>query len=304
MRGIDAKLGHDTVVSTSASCWSRSGSRPRELTQGLRAAPPVDITMRSPMNKENRHTTRTVVAKRGSVVLAPVPTAREPRRPRSQQTDAVLQLVTAVKDHLRFRQLATYAVDTFAKSLAPPNADWRAYVEAALDVDAANVVVSALDAHAGDKDVLGACATCLGRLAVDARHAAHIADAGGVRGALVAPARAVVGAQAAAATEGKADFRVATVPAGSRVFAWGCEEVALAFEGHGRQLPGGESRGRKDRNSDDHGAGRAERQEAVERPEHPEHGNPDFGGEKHDGGDEHDVESCSRTQLRADGGTV
>ena len=54
--------------------------------------------MRSPMNKENRHTTRTVVAKRGSVVLAPVPTAREPRRPRSQQTDAVLQLVTAVKD--------------------------------------------------------------------------------------------------------------------------------------------------------------------------------------------------------------
>ena len=68
------------------------------------------------MNKENRHTTRTVVAKRGSVVLAPVPTAREPRRPRSQQTDAVLQLVTAVKDHLRFRQLATYAVDTFSKS--------------------------------------------------------------------------------------------------------------------------------------------------------------------------------------------
>ena len=120
--------------------------------------------MRSPMNKEPRHTTsRTVVAKRGSVVLAPVPTAREPQRPRSQQTDAVLQLVTAVKDHLRFRQLATYAVDTFSKSLAPPNADWRAYVEAALDVDAANVVVSALDAHAGDKDVLGACATCLGR---------------------------------------------------------------------------------------------------------------------------------------------
>ena len=146
------------------------------MTQGLRAAPSVDITMRSPMNKENRHTTRTVVAKRGSVVLAPVPTAREPRRPRSQQTDAVLQLVTAVKDHLRFRQLATYAVDTFAKSLAPPNAAWRAYVEAALDVDAANVVVSALEAHAGDKDVLGACATCLGRLAVDARHAARIAD--------------------------------------------------------------------------------------------------------------------------------
>ena len=145
--------------------------------------------MRSPMNKENRHTTRTVVAKRGSVVLAPVPTAREPQRPRSQQTDAVLQLVTAVKDHLRFRQLATYAVDTFSKSLAPPNADWRAYVEAALDVDAANVVVSALDAHAGDKDVLGACATCLGRLAVDARHASRIADAGGVRGALRASAQ-------------------------------------------------------------------------------------------------------------------
>ena len=137
--------------------------------------------MRSPMNKENRHTTRTVVAKRGSVVLAPVPTAREPRRPRSQQTDAVLQLVTAVKDHLRFRQLATYAVDTFSKSLAPQIAVWRAYVEAALDVDAANVVVSALDAHAGDKDVLGACATCLGRLAVDARHASRIADAGGAR---------------------------------------------------------------------------------------------------------------------------
>ena len=93
---------------------------------GTDASVPYE-TMRSPMNKENRHTTRTVVAKRGSVVLAPVPTAREPRRPRSQQTDAVLQLVTAVKDHLRFRQLATYAVDTFSKSLAPPNADWRAY---------------------------------------------------------------------------------------------------------------------------------------------------------------------------------
>ena len=147
--------------------------------------------MSSPVNKENVRGARgaaTTVAKRGSVVLAPVPSARHEPRPR-QETNEVLQLVTAVRDHLRFRSLVTYAVDTFAKALAPPNAQWRAYVAAALDVDAAATVVAALDAHVDDRAVLAACTTCLGRLAVDARHAAQIAKEGGVEGALRASAR-------------------------------------------------------------------------------------------------------------------
>lgn len=147
--------------------------------------------MQSPVNKENVRSARgaaTTVAKRGSVMLAPVPSARHEPRPR-QETNEVLQLVTAVRDHLRFRSLVTYAVDTFAKALVPPNAQWRAYVAAALDVDAAATVVAALDAHADDRAVLAACMTCLGRLAVDARHAAQIAKEGGVEGALRASAR-------------------------------------------------------------------------------------------------------------------
>ena len=61
----------------------------------------------------------------------------------SRTSDEVTSLVAAVQEHIKFKQLAVYSIDTFCKVLAPPNPRWREYIDVAIDIDAASTVIKA-----------------------------------------------------------------------------------------------------------------------------------------------------------------
>ena len=50
----------------------------------------------------------------------------------SRTSDEVTSLVAAVQEHIKFKQLAVYSIDTFCKVLAPPNPRWREYIDVAI----------------------------------------------------------------------------------------------------------------------------------------------------------------------------
>ncbi|KAH8069975.1 hypothetical protein JL721_5518 [Aureococcus anophagefferens] len=98
----------------------------------------------------------------------------------SRTSDEVTSLVAAVQEHIKFKQLAVYSIDTFCKVLAPPNPRWREYIDVAIDIDAASTVIRVIKKHPGNEAVLMASTRCLSRLAVDATNATIIGEEGGV----------------------------------------------------------------------------------------------------------------------------
>ena len=44
---------------------------------------------------------------------------------RLSEESGVVQLVAAVKEHKKFKQLACYSIDTITKNISPPNTYWR-----------------------------------------------------------------------------------------------------------------------------------------------------------------------------------
>lgn len=55
--------------------------------------------------------------------------------------DEVSALVASVAEHIRFKQLAIYSIETFTKVLGPPNPRWSEYIDVAIDIDAASVII-------------------------------------------------------------------------------------------------------------------------------------------------------------------
>ncbi|KAH8047097.1 hypothetical protein JL722_13254 [Aureococcus anophagefferens] len=76
----------------------------------------------------------------------------------SRTSDEVTSLVAAVQEHIKFKQLAVYSIDTFCKVLAPPNPRWREYIDVAIDIDAASTVIRVIKKHPGNEAVLMASA--------------------------------------------------------------------------------------------------------------------------------------------------
>ena len=72
----------------------------------------------------------------------------------SRTSDEVTSLVAAVQEHIKFKQLAVYSIDTFCKVLAPPNPRWREYIDVAIDIDAASTVIRVIKKHPGNEAVL------------------------------------------------------------------------------------------------------------------------------------------------------
>ena len=98
----------------------------------------------------------------------------------TRTSEEVTSLVAAVQEHIKFKQLAVYSIDTFCKVLAPPNPRWREYIDVAIDIDAASTVIRVIKKHPGNEAVLMASTRCLSRLAVDATNATIIGEEGGV----------------------------------------------------------------------------------------------------------------------------
>lgn len=71
------------------------------------------------------------------------PVGRNSKRGMARTSEEVTSLVAAVQEHIKFKQLAVYSIDTFSKVLAPPNPRWREYIDVAIDIDAASTVIKA-----------------------------------------------------------------------------------------------------------------------------------------------------------------
>lgn len=60
-------------------------------------------------------------------------------------SEEVKALVGGVSEHIKFKQLAVYSIDTFTKVLGLPNTKWREYIDIAIDIDAASVIIKVRD---------------------------------------------------------------------------------------------------------------------------------------------------------------
>ncbi|KAJ8608985.1 hypothetical protein CTAYLR_008975 [Chrysophaeum taylorii] len=94
--------------------------------------------------------------------------------------EEVKSLVASVTEHVKFKQLAVYSIDTLTKVLGPPNPHWREYIDIAIDIDAASVIIKVIKRHKGNEAVLTAGTRCLAKLAADATNATIIGEEGGV----------------------------------------------------------------------------------------------------------------------------
>ena len=108
---------------------------------------------------------------------------------RLSEESGVVQLVAAVAEHKKFKQLACYSIEALSKNLALPNTRWREYIDLAIEADAAKVVVDVIKQHPGKEDVLLTATNCLAKLAVNTINADVIAREGGVQAILLSAER-------------------------------------------------------------------------------------------------------------------
>ena len=99
---------------------------------------------------------------------------------RLSEESGVVQLVAAVKEHKKFKQLACYSIDTITKNISPPNTYWRSALWQARDASAAKHVIDVLKLHRGHEQVVNVSVLCLIRLAVDPQCADDIVRLGGM----------------------------------------------------------------------------------------------------------------------------
>ena len=99
---------------------------------------------------------------------------------RLSEESGVVQLVAAVAEHKKFKQLACYSIDTITKNISPPNTYWRSALSQARDAQAAKHVIDVLKLHRGHEQVVNVSVLCLIRLGADAQCADDIVRLGGM----------------------------------------------------------------------------------------------------------------------------
>ena len=96
----------------------------------------------------------------------------------AQREQEIADLISAVKDHKKFKQLACYSIQALDKAIDPEQSrhTYRENVKLAISLDAAAVVCDILQRHKGHEQVLMVCTECLIKLATDRTNAAVIAS--------------------------------------------------------------------------------------------------------------------------------
>jgi hypothetical protein len=98
--------------------------------------------------------------------------------PRSEASAGVSQLVASIKQHKKFRQLASYSVQCLQKVITPPHVGWEKNLKEAYEAGALDAITDVLQRHSGDGTVLTSSTSCLGAMASNPAYAAALVDSG------------------------------------------------------------------------------------------------------------------------------
>jgi len=98
--------------------------------------------------------------------------------PRSDASAGVGQLVASIKQHKKFRQLASYSVQCLQKVITPPHVGWERNLKEAYEAGALEAITEVLQRHSGDPTVLVASTSCLSAMATNPAYAASLVDSG------------------------------------------------------------------------------------------------------------------------------
>jgi hypothetical protein len=71
--------------------------------------------------------------------------------------DEIKQLVETLKKHTKFKQLATYSLQSLCKACSPPSNGWQESVRSAFALDSASVVAAVLSKNSTDNEIFGLC---------------------------------------------------------------------------------------------------------------------------------------------------
>lgn len=104
--------------------------------------------------------------------------------PTAQASSGVASLVASIKQHKKFRQLASYSVQCLCKVITPPHVGWERNLKDAFDSGALEAITDVLQRHHGDEDVLAASTACLSSMATNPKYAAALVETGAIMGML------------------------------------------------------------------------------------------------------------------------
>ena len=104
--------------------------------------------------------------------------------PPVEATSGVSSLVASIKQHKKFRQLASYSVQCLCKVITPPHQGWERNLRDAFDAGALDAISDVLQRHSGDLDVLKASTQCFAAMATNAHYAAALVASGALMGML------------------------------------------------------------------------------------------------------------------------
>lgn len=100
--------------------------------------------------------------------------------PRKEASSGVGSLVASVKQHKKFRQLASYSVQCLCKVIAPGHLGWERNVKEAFEAGALEAITDVLSLHSGDQAVLLCSTQCLAAMASNPKYAGEIVASGAV----------------------------------------------------------------------------------------------------------------------------
>lgn len=101
-----------------------------------------------------------------------------------QVSSGVDALVSSVKQHRKFRQLASYSVQCLSKAITPPNPGWENNVKMAVETGALEAITEVLKLHSGNEEVFEAATGCLASIAGIPKYAASLVETGALNGLL------------------------------------------------------------------------------------------------------------------------
>jgi len=104
--------------------------------------------------------------------------------PRTEASAGVGSLVASIKQHKKFRQLASYSVQCLCRAVTPPTVGWEKNLKEAFEAGALEAITDVVTRHKGDEAVLAASTACFGSMATNSKYAEALVDSGAIMGML------------------------------------------------------------------------------------------------------------------------
>ena len=100
--------------------------------------------------------------------------------PKTEASAGVSSLVASIKQHKKFRALASYSVQCLCRAVTPPTVGWERNLKDAYEAGALAAIDDVLQRHKGDEAVLVASPSCVSSMATNAKYAEALVETGAV----------------------------------------------------------------------------------------------------------------------------